>query len=567
MFQLASSEEQDAEAQEEASWTVQMRDALKHFVDAISDSTRQLTLAAERFAGESLRLIDDATRAARESAETSSHMAAAARDAAEEARRSADSLQGALNDAKDHLLSETRASIDAALSEARELQTAGENSVQKSQAMLVETEKASREAQIAAGHVDEVYSEVAAIVAGAREASEETRGVAARIETTVEGVSAAVDAARLAADEAREAAETTKLGISESAAAADASREAAARAAEAAEQAQASVPTATAEPDLAGPQVQSLLERLEGDYQLLTSLVQELAGRMSAIASSAAAQLDTDEGAPVLSEDASPQAPQSVVSWTLASETAAEQQPEAAGSEAPTGSWTAPELEAQVVDSEPASTVSSWPAAEPVTVVPSWTGEETISPEDGDVAVSAGSQPDEAPEVVPLWRDIEPSATESRLDAWTAGDDEQTGAAEQGSASPVDEQAPPAATWTSQPAWPVPYPTPEAEAAQSWPSASPSGVVESDLLFGRIKVYVAPVSDFDRLLRLDSALSRLGSVQSVTLADFTDQQVTFNIDLASQVSAPDLAQELRDASGFELDVESVDNGAVTLRLG
>ena len=82
-----------------------------------------------------------------------------------------------------------------------------------------------------------------------------------------------------------------------------------------------------------------------------------------------------------------------------------------------------------------------------------------------------------------------------------------------------------------------------------------------------MQVNIAPVPDFDRLLSLDSALSHVGSVQSVTLADYAQEEVTFRIDLASPLTATDFAQQLSEASGLNAEVADADGGAVTLRLG
>jgi hypothetical protein len=121
-----------------------------------------------------------------------------------------------------------------------------------------------------------------------------------------------------------------------------------------------------------------------------------------------------------------------------------------------------------------------------------------------------------------------------------------------------------------EPAWQ----TSEPEAPAYTPVASteeediPAAALAPDAtLFGRVQVNVSPVPDFDRLLSLDSALSRVGSVQSVTLADYAQEEVTFRIDLASPLAASDFAQQLSDASGFIAEVTSADGSAVTLRLG
>jgi hypothetical protein len=119
------------------------------------------------------------------------------------------------------------------------------------------------------------------------------------------------------------------------------------------------------------------------------------------------------------------------------------------------------------------------------------------------------------------------------------------------------------------PAWSASEPeTPVEEAAAVEAEAAPSATAAAQaMLFGRVQVNISPVPDFDRLLSLDSALSRVGSVQSVTLADYAQEEVTFRIDLASPLAANDFAQQLSEAAGFNADVESADGSTITLRLG
>jgi hypothetical protein len=132
--------------------------------------------------------------------------------------------------------------------------------------------------------------------------------------------------------------------------------------------------------------------------------------------------------------------------------------------------------------------------------------------------------------------------------------------------SEASVEEPVAAQAESAPAaWSVLEPeAPAAVEAEATPAATASA---SATLFGRVQVNISPVPDFDRLLNLDSALSRVGSVQSVTLADYAQEEVTFRIDLASPLAASDFAQQLSDASGFNAEVESADGSTITLRLG
>ena len=82
-------------------------------------------------------------------------------------------------------------------------------------------------------------------------------------------------------------------------------------------------------------------------------------------------------------------------------------------------------------------------------------------------------------------------------------------------------------------------------------------------LEGKISLYIAPVPDFDRLLSLDSALGRLPGVAGVTLADYTREEVVFQVELA----APDaLSGSLADAAGCTINVLSANAAELRLRL-
>ncbi len=54
---------------------------------------------------------------------------------------------------------------------------------------------------------------------------------------------------------------------------------------------------------------------------------------------------------------------------------------------------------------------------------------------------------------------------------------------------------------------------------------------------GRVQVRIAPVPDFDRLLNLDGALGRVSGVDSVTLADYAQEEVTFRVEVLGEKDA------------------------------
>src|SRR5687768_15774701 len=73
--------------------------AIRDFVTSIGESSKQLASAAEKFAGESLHILDDVARGAQESLRNSSDMASAASQAADEARRVAQTVHDAASQA------------------------------------------------------------------------------------------------------------------------------------------------------------------------------------------------------------------------------------------------------------------------------------------------------------------------------------------------------------------------------------------------------------------------------------------------------------------------------------
>ncbi len=93
--------------------------------------------------------------------------------------------------------------------------------------------------------------------------------------------------------------------------------------------------------------------------------------------------------------------------------------------------------------------------------------------------------------------------------------------------------------------------------ATSAPVPSAAGM----LLDGKIVLNVEPVPDFDRLLSLDAALSRLGSVRNVTLADYARDEVTFNLEMRAAVDVESFTRELSQTTGqaFEVKAASTDN--------
>jgi hypothetical protein len=83
---------------------------------------------------------------------------------------------------------------------------------------------------------------------------------------------------------------------------------------------------------------------------------------------------------------------------------------------------------------------------------------------------------------------------------------------------------------------------------------------------GRVLVTIAPVPDFDRLLNLDSALSRMQGIASISLADYAREEVTFRLEMDSPMSAEDLARNLSESTGSSTSVATAEEGKLVLRL-
>jgi hypothetical protein len=217
-----------------------------------------------------------------------------------------------------------------------------------------------------------------------------------------------------------------------------------------------------------------------------------------------------------------------------------------------------PETPAWSFSSEPAETsddnTPAWPTSEPVAETPAV---EVETPAWSFNQPEASAEEPAAEQIdVPIWRDLPSTPDEPAIETWTPNETSEPVAAEQAAPEPVVETS----SWS----------TPEPEVPASEPVASeepaPAAAGADATLFGRVQVNIAPVPDFDRLLSLDSALSRIGAVQSVTLADYAQEEVTFRIDLASPLAASDFAQELSEAAGMPAAVDAADEGAVSLRL-
>lgn len=284
--------------QPEQSWSASIRSAVQEFVEAISESSKELAGATERFARESLQAVEAARAKSEQSAEESREMANQARQAAEEARSATEGLQAAVEEAREALRNETRTSVEQVASQTAQIHEIGAQVKYDLQQRI--DEMTARFEAGTSGHKEALEVAQAATTAA--------RAAADRIEISVNAVEAAVAAARDAAEEARRAAEQTaeKAGnVSMAVVSAQEAAESSRQAASLAEQAGKRSDFAT--------EAGMLLERLETDYSLLTRLVQELHSRISSlsavsVAAAAPVYAPADEEAPQHTDADAPEA-------------------------------------------------------------------------------------------------------------------------------------------------------------------------------------------------------------------------------------------------------------------
>lgn len=91
---------------------------------------------------------------------------------------------------------------------------------------------------------------------------------------------------------------------------------------------------------------------------------------------------------------------------------------------------------------------------------------------------------------------------------------------------------------------------------------SPAGT-----LYGRVRVTVSPVLDFDRLRRLGSALDSIEGLVAVNLPEYTGDVVTFHVDISRPLAASELTERLGQATGIDTHVAVSSASAISLRLG
>lgn len=237
-------EDRRVDEPDQPDWTDLIRRTVQELAGAVSESSKQLGSAAERFAGQSLAWVDQMTARVQQSAALSQEMAEVANRAADEARRAVENLQHALAAASERVQAEARDFFQQA------------------------SERVAAEADQAAEKIGRAAD------AASERLNSESRRLLEELSTQIEQSLAA----------SREAAER------------------AARAAQEAQQAARKVADAGSLPSV------TILDRLEADYHLLNQLVQDLHARLAGLAGShpheeaASVQADDATGASVPGE-------------------------------------------------------------------------------------------------------------------------------------------------------------------------------------------------------------------------------------------------------------------------
>lgn len=498
-------------------WSQSIRDAVAAFTRQVGDSSAQLAAAAERFAGDSMKALDESSRRAEESALKSNEAAGAAGAAAAEARQMTESLRSMLNEAAERVKQDTSSffqdairqieeagaasrrnnldlqqkldtavgQIEISLAAARDFASQASTAAQEARHAASEAQSmngdAGNVAQAAAEAARAAAGEIAILreaVAGAQRTANEAAAEAARSAATELASlrEAVAGAERLASEAAAEATRSTASEVTSLRAAVAGAERTAAEARQVALEASAIVqsqPASTEQSVSAG--AQEVLERLEADYSLLTKLVQELHARIAS-----------------LSTQTSP-----VYQFIPPS------QP--------------PELDVNVEE-----------ASQPSYHESSITGDETVAEE--PAAPANWDEPSTA--AADSWNTARYAATEM----------------------PVEPEVPAETRATHEV-------EPGVEAASEEASATPG-----ETIAGRVLVSISPVPDFDRLLSLDGALGRMSGIGNVTLADYAREEVTFRVEVDPPTSVEDFRNRLSVSAGASIEVVASGGDGLALRL-
>lgn len=254
-------------------WSATVRDAVAAFSRQVGESSQQLAGAAEKFAADSMRVIDEATRKTEAAVAQSADSAEVARNAAEEARQLVESVRGSLGEAAERVKLETSSFFQDAVRQTEQAVTASQQVTAELHERLL----------AAVQQVEESASAGRDFAAQAAGAAQE-----ARIAASETGANqAAGSAAEVAAEAARSAVAemgSLRAAVLAAEAAAQEARQIALEANALAQQA----PVQLVPEQVVSAGAQEVLERLEADYSLLTKLVQELHSRIASLSTQTA---------------------------------------------------------------------------------------------------------------------------------------------------------------------------------------------------------------------------------------------------------------------------------------
>ena len=493
----------DGTPQQEDSWSGIVRNAATDFSRMVTDSSQQLTAAAEKLASDSMSIFGDlATDLAQKTEQATSksnEMAAVATQAAAETSRVADSIQTRIDQAVEKAREETKSTLGEPVRQA-------EQALQASEKARIDLQQ----------NLDEAVRRIEASANAGREAAAKAERAAEESHRAAVEASARADRAQQALEEQQGSGKWERLRddlqgritqlsvkVDESA---SVSREATARSETIANEARQTATEAAAQVQrdqaAVGPTVdpvaQEVLERLEADYSLLTKLVQELHSRIATL---------------------SGQAPALAVGTPMAPASETESLPEL-GIAAAAPSDTPLDSDEQETTLE---THRSWYPG----------GDHIASPPTESAAEHAV---DEAAEHV-AEEPVEP-------------------AMEHVAEEPVEPAMEPVAEEPVEPAMEPVAEEPVEPAMEPW----------SPTIAGLVLVSISPVPDFDRLLNLDGALGRMTGIENVTLADYAKEEVTFRVEIEPPTSLEDFRERLSQSADAQVEVVSSGEGTVALGL-
>ncbi len=543
-------------------WSESVRDAVAAFTRQVGDSSAQLAAAAERFAGDSMKVLDESSRRAEESAAKSNEAAGAAGAAAAEARQMTESVHGMISEAAERVKQETSSFFQDAI---RQIEDAGatsrrsnlelqekvdgaigqiESSVASARDFASQSGTAAQQAQLAASEARSMSAESTAV---AQSAAETARAAAEEIAALREAVARAQRTADEAATGAARTASTELASLREAVAGAQQiANEAAAEAARTASTEIASLREAVAGAERLASQAAA--EAARSTQSEVTSLRAAVAGaertaaeaRQVALEATAIVQAHPINTEPSVSAGAQEVLERLEADYSLLTKLVQELHARIASLSTQTSPvyqfippTQRPELDANVEEtSEPSYEESS-------AIESAMTGDETVA------EMPAADEPtDEEPATAASWG--EPSTVAA--DSWNTA---RFAATEM----PVEPEVAPEA-----------HASHEIEPGNEVAPEEAPEPTTGETIAGRVLVSISPVPDFDRLLSLDGALGRMSGIGNVTLADYAREEVTFRVEVDPPTSVEDFRSRLSVSAGASIEVVASGGDGLALRL-